>query len=192
MQEFIWSDWIVRNSDDIGIPKQLKRISEEDFQFRLGNEKTTERSGCFATNWGALGKAHRITSFRYKIRSTEPSIPLTSTEEVTEAASKESALRFNTGKPELSYILDSMPALKDMVGVMEFGANKYSRDNWKNGFPREKLLDSMLRHVDAFYSGEDIDSESGKPHVGHILCNAMFLAYHNGSNSEYWKEKYND
>lgn len=105
---------------------------------------------------------------------------------------KEQALRYNEGKPELSYVLDVMPALKDMVAVLEFGANKYARNNWKKGFPKEKLLDSMLRHIDAFYSGEDIDPESGLPHVGHILCNAAFLGYHFGSNSEYWKERQNE
>lgn len=99
------------------------------------------------------------------------------------------ALRYNTGKPELSYILDVMPALKDMVAVLEFGANKYERNNWQNGFPKDKLLDSMLRHIDAFYSGEDVDPESGLPHVGHILCNAALLGYHYGSGSDHWKEK---
>lgn len=100
----------------------------------------------------------------------------------------EQALRHNTGKPQLSYVLDVMPALKDMVVVMEFGANKYERNNWQKGFPKDKLLDSLLRHVDAFYAGEDIDPESGLPHVGHILCNAAFLGYHYGSNSKYWEE----
>lgn len=104
----------------------------------------------------------------------------------------EQALRYNEGKIELSYILDAMPALKDMVRVMEFGAKKYERNNWTKGFPKEKLLDSMLRHIDAFYSGEDVDSESGLPHVGHIMCNAMFLAYHFGSNSKYWDDKFNE
>lgn len=105
---------------------------------------------------------------------------------------KEQSLRYNEGKPELSYVLDVMPALKDMVEVMEFGANKYERNNWQKGFPKEKLLDSLLRHIDAFYSGEDIDPESGKPHVGHILCNAAFLGYHFGSNSEYWEERHSE
>lgn len=107
-------------------------------------------------------------------------------------AKTEQALRYNTGKPELSYVLDVMPALKDMVAVMEFGASKYERNNWQKGFPKEKLLDSLLRHVDAFYSGEDVDPESGLSHVGHILCNAAFLAYHYGSNSKYWEEISND
>ena len=105
---------------------------------------------------------------------------------------EQKAMRFNSGKPQLSYILDSMPALKDMVDVMEFGANKYARNNWQNSFPKDKLLDSMLRHIDAFYQGEDTDPESGLPHVGHIMCNAMFLAYHFGSNSDYWKDKHDE
>ena len=100
------------------------------------------------------------------------------------------SLRYNSGKPQLSYILDAMPALKNMVAVMEFGTSKYERNNWKKGFTKEALLDSLLRHVDAFYSGEDIDPESGEPHVGSIMCNAMFLAYHFGKDSEYWKLKY--
>lgn len=101
-------------------------------------------------------------------------------------ANKGQAMRKNEGKPQLSYVLDVMPALKDMVAVMEFGANKYERNNWQRGFPKDKLLDSLLRHIDAFYSGEDVDPESGLPHVGHIMCNAAFLAYHYGSSSEYW------
>lgn len=102
---------------------------------------------------------------------------------------QEQAMRKNEGKPQLSYVLDVMPALKDMVAVMEFGASKYERNNWQKGFPKDKLLDSMLRHIDAFYSGEDVDPESGLPHVGHIMCNAAFLAYHFGSNSKYWEDK---
>lgn len=106
-----------------------------------------------------------------------------------ESVENPQAMRKNEGKPQLSYVLDVMPALKDMVAVMEFGAGKYERNNWQRGFPKDKLLDSMLRHIDAFYSGEDVDPESGLPHVGHIMCNAAFLAYHFGSNSKYWEDK---
>lgn len=110
---------------------------------------------------------------KYRVISKDPVEANSSTEK--------QSLRYNEGKPELSYILDVMPALKDMVEVMEFGAIKYERNNWKKGFPKDKLLDSLLRHIDAFYSGEDIDPDSGKLHVGHIMCNAAFLAYHYGS-----------
>lgn len=102
----------------------------------------------------------------------------------------EQSERYNEGKPQLSYIFDVMPALLDMVAVLEFGANKYARNNWKKGFPKDKLVDSLMRHINAMYQGEDVDPESGLPHVGHILCNAAFLGYHYGSQSNYWQDKH--
>lgn len=102
----------------------------------------------------------------------------------------EKSLRYNKGKRQLSYLLDAIPALDGMVKVMEFGAEKYDRNNWQKGFVKEELIDSLLRHLAAFYQGEDIDPESGRPHVDHVLCNAMFLAYHYNEVSKYWYEKF--
>lgn len=182
MKNYRWSDWIARPEDEVTKPQELEGVNSEDFEFRLMDGE--EKGGDFNLDWGMCESwpVARIVAFRYKI-SEEPEIKSSETEQ---------ALRYNTGKPELSYVLDVMPALKDMVAVMEFGAQKYDRNNWQKGFPKEKLLDSLLRHVDAFYSGEDVDPESGLPHVGHIMCNAAFLAYHNGSNSKYWEDKFGE
>ena len=86
------------------------------------------------------------------------------------------AERFNQGKSPLSFILDAPRAIACQSQVLEFGANKYSRDNWKKGLPKAEIIDSLLRHLTAYNSGELIDPESGLPHVGHISCNATFLA----------------
>lgn len=83
--------------------------------------------------------------------------------------------RHNAGK--LRWSLVDMDALEDMVRVLEFGAKKYADHNWKNGLPNTAICESMMRHMQAFLRGEDTDPESGLPHTGHILCNAMFLAY---------------
>lgn len=107
--------------------------------------------------------------------------------------SKEQALRYNTGKPELSYVLDVMPALKDLTKRMEHGSRKYSRNNWKKGFNKEQLIDSTLRHLTDFHEGKDIDLESGEDNlsnVGGALFNVVMLTYFYGSESDYWKEKY--
>ena len=83
--------------------------------------------------------------------------------------------RHNTGK--LKWSLVEFSSLEDMVRVLEFGAEKYSPDNWKKGLDQKEIVESMLRHIFAYMRGEKMDPESGLPHVGHIQCNAMFLAY---------------
>lgn len=83
--------------------------------------------------------------------------------------------RYNKGKPKYSFL--DLNSFEDCVKVLEFGAEKYSRDNWKKGFPVFEILDSMLRHISAIQRGEFIDPESGLPHHGHISCNAMFLEH---------------
>jgi len=87
------------------------------------------------------------------------------------------AIRHNDGK--LQWSLVDFDSLEDMVRVLEYGAKKYSRDNWKKGLKTNEIFESLMRHMVAYMRGEDIDPESGLPHTGHILCNAMFLSYMN-------------
>ena len=84
------------------------------------------------------------------------------------------ALRFNDGK--LQWSLVDFESLEPMVKVLEFGAKKYAPNNWKKGLETTKIIESMLRHTFALLKGENNDPESGINHVGHIQCNAMFLA----------------
>lgn len=85
------------------------------------------------------------------------------------------ALRYNEGKPKYSYI--DLESFADTAKVLEFGAAKYARDNWKLGLPVTSILDSTLRHISAIQRGEFLDPESGLPHHGHLGCNIMFLSY---------------
>ena len=91
---------------------------------------------------------------------------------------KEKAMRFNDGKPQISLVLSAGYALEGAAKVLEFGAEKYDRDNWKSGMDKEALVDSLSRHILKVLEGENVDPESNCPHVDHILCNALFLAYH--------------
>lgn len=83
------------------------------------------------------------------------------------------AERKNKGKPKLSFI--DLKSLEGCALVLEFGAEKYSRNNWKKGFKMSDLLDSMMRHIGEIQDGNWIDSESGLPHIYHIQCNALFM-----------------
>ena len=84
-------------------------------------------------------------------------------------------LRYNTGK--LRWSLVSRKALAPMVRVLMFGAEKYDDHNWKKGLKYTEVCESLQRHLNAFIDGEDNDPESKLTHVGHIMCNAMFLSY---------------
>lgn len=96
------------------------------------------------------------------------------------------ALRFNEGK--LRWGLVDFDSLEPLVKVLEFGSQKYDDHNWKKGLPITGVCESLLRHVYAFMKGEDNDPESGLSHIGHIQCNAMFLAYY----MRYLKESTDD
>ena len=87
-------------------------------------------------------------------------------------------LRYNDGKPR--YDLITPFALEELAKVLTKGAEKYAPHNWQRGLSWSSVLASMQRHIEAFKKGEDYDKETGLLHIGHVLCNAMFLAeYYN-------------
>jgi len=111
--------------------------------------------------------------------SQQAHITVTNGEENSTITSAQ-AMRQNTGK--LQYSLLDLNCLAPCVEVLEYGALKYARNNWKKGQPLTQIIDSLLRHITALQSGELIDQESGLSHIGHIQCNALFLACDKNTN----------
>jgi len=67
--------------------------------------------------------------------------------------------------------------------VLTFGAKKYKPDSWqavKDG--NNVHYASLMRHLMAWRKGEKYDKESGLSHLKHMMCNAMFLLYHEEKN----------
>lgn len=108
-----------------------------------------------------------------KKKENKPNEVYTDLEKINVTGDK--ALRFNNGKPR--WALADFEALVPMIEVLEFGAKKYDAHNWKKGLKTTGICESMLRHIYAYLAGEDKDPDSGIHHVGHILCNAMFLSH---------------
>ncbi len=83
--------------------------------------------------------------------------------------------RYNEGK--IKWSLVDFKSIESLPRVLEFGAKKYSRDQWKKGLDKKEILESSMRHLTAIMDGEENDPESGLPHSGHIYANTMFYEY---------------
>jgi hypothetical protein len=86
---------------------------------------------------------------------------------------KGSAARYNSGKPDFSLI--PLCTLEDEARVWEYGAKKYAPMNWAKGMPWSAPLASMMRHMAAWQQGQDLDPETGLPHLAHAMCNLRML-----------------
>ena len=95
----------------------------------------------------------------------------------------EQGKRFNLGKPKWSLVPQS--ALIPAVRSFEYGANKYGPHNWKKGLPMSEICESLKRHLDAYMEGEEIDKESGLPHIGFIQTNAIMLSWMNDNKPQF-------
>jgi hypothetical protein len=83
------------------------------------------------------------------------------------------AARHNDGKLPMDLV--PTDAIKAMASVLKVGADKYALRNWEQGAYFSVPYASLMRHLLAFWEGEDYDKESGELHIAHILTNAAFL-----------------
>lgn len=61
-------------------------------------------------------------------------------------------------------------ALTEAADVMTFGASKYHLFNFRKGMKYSRLWSAALRHMVAWWRGEENDPESGKNHLAHAIC----------------------
>jgi hypothetical protein len=70
--------------------------------------------------------------------------------------------------------------------VLTFGAKKYKDRNWEKGINYSRVYGALQRHLNAWFSGEEIDPESGLSHLHHAGCCMMFLqTYHERKMTEF-------
>lgn len=109
-----------------------------------------------------------ITDAYFKGFKYDPSIPLPDTGDRSE---------FNTGAVRDASKGKGIPsaiptrALVKLAKRFEDGAAKYERDNWKQGIPLSRYVDSLYRHLWAFMDGDRTED-----HLGAIIWNAVCLS----------------
>lgn len=75
--------------------------------------------------------------------------------------------------------LGLMPGAGKIYGAaaMENGSAKYGAYNWREKHVKMTIyLDAIERHLLALRDGENIATDSGVPHLGHIIACASILA----------------
>lgn len=79
-----------------------------------------------------------------------------------------------SGKVGLSNV--SAPVLMMVALAMEEGARKYGRHNYRvAGVKHSIYYDAVMRHMMAWWEGEDIDPDSGLPHVAKAMASLAVL-----------------
>lgn len=67
-------------------------------------------------------------------------------------------------------------AMEKTALVHKLGSEKYGAFNWrKTGVCATTYVNAILRHLNAWRDGEDLDPESGISHLAHIACGCNIL-----------------
>jgi len=84
--------------------------------------------------------------------------------------------KFDSGK--LRYDLVPTIATKALAEVLTFGCDKYAANSWQDVPDAERRYTAaLMRHFEAYRSGEHLDSESKLSHLKHSITNLAFLLH---------------
>lgn len=59
--------------------------------------------------------------------------------------------------------------------VLGNGVDKYAERNWEDGYEWGKSIAALERHLQLYKAGENIDPESGLPHLAHVRTHTSIL-----------------
>lgn len=84
-------------------------------------------------------------------------------------------VKYDGGKPRLDLV--SHHFLNGIGAVLGYGAAKYAARNWEKGIEFGRVFAALMRHLWAWWGGEEFDPESGLHHLDHAACCLMFLRH---------------
>lgn len=129
--------------------------------------------------WGmqaAMGIAQKHWPPRYggcHKEDRKASFPIDVPAPTTEAVVADQSLKKDAEKVP-THLLPTAP-LVEISKVLGFGAKKYARHGWRAGMDWSRVYGAILRHLFAWEQGEDLDPETGLPHLAHAGCEVLFL-----------------
>jgi len=99
-------------------------------------------------------------------------------------------VKYDGGK--LRYDLIPADALEQLAAIYTMGAKKYADNNWRKGMSWSRPFAALMRHLWAWFRGEDIDPESGLNHLAHAAWNCFTLINYSKSHPEFDNRIKND
>ena len=67
-------------------------------------------------------------------------------------------------------------AMDQTAWVHRLGSQKYGPFNWRDtGVCASTYVNAIMRHLNAWRDGEDLDPESGISHLAHIACSCNIM-----------------
>ena len=99
-------------------------------------------------------------------------------------------VKFDSGKRRVDLV--PTEAINALAEVLTAGAVKYGEHNWRHGMDWSRVYGAAQRHMLAFWGGDDIDEESGMPHLWHALTNMAFLVSYQAMSvgrDDRWKQE---
>lgn len=91
--------------------------------------------------------------------------------------------KFDDGK--LRYDLLPAGPLAALVSVYTYGARKYADHNWRKGISFSRIFAACMRHLWAYWGGQDRDQESGLPHLAHAAFGIFSLLEYGNTHPEF-------
>lgn len=80
------------------------------------------------------------------------------------------------GKDKCPLWLIPPQPLEEAAFVHSLGAKKYGAWNWRqNKVCASTYISAIMRHLNAWREGEDLDPESGRSHLAHIVAGCFIL-----------------
>jgi hypothetical protein len=133
-------------------------VSEEFAQFcisRIGTPKEVFELEAYIARMGT----------EQEMREREAAVPPLGTPK--EGRKDDSSkVRYDLIPPEL---------LEATAQVLTFGAAKYNARNWEHGMAWGRPFGALMRHMWAWWRGEEKDPETGYSHLWHAACCIAFL-----------------
>lgn len=119
---------------------------------------------------------YKLSTMQQVLRGTENMTPREYRDAIAAPAVdlKPAAPTHTSAKPPMHAL--PLDRLGGLARALDYGDNKYKTRNWVDTAKDPRLyIGAILRHLSAIQRGEQIDPESGLPHVNHLQASAVIL-----------------